>query len=556
MLGALVLAQWIAVAFFAISTRHNGWLFYQGGDQTAYYTTAWVLSDRELPVTPIGYGWPLALSPIAAWAGANYIAALPAIVLAQFALLLPIAVLCVFALAARLGGRRFGYVAAGFWVAVPYLCVPLFVERYHERYVEQVLPQSLGLTGMADFPSMVALLVAAVFCFRALDRDAPADAILAAFAFGVAAGIKPANLLFLAGPALAFLVARRFRQLLVPFAAALLPALFTLALWKSRGLGSLPAFASGATPETMGLGGPLGRYLQIDFAHLYENFRGLREFFWSGTLLVWLGVAGTVGAWRRSPPKAALLLGWLGAFVLFKGSTAEAAVDSGSLFRLLMPAFPAFLLLAVCIPFCLPALGPRLWRHYAPEARSWFRARDSLLIEAAAIFVVLPALVIVAVEPLHGARVAKDLAARTFISVDNRLALEAEPRKGGTRLSWSEPPTGKTRVFYRLYRSPPVFYGGDPTLPPAIDGIRCVPGRRYVPDCFLEMSSITTTRRLSLGVDSRDGEWVYRVGMAANWADDEALGDVLMLGPPLRVASSPARPREAAARGGRRAAPE
>ena len=32
-------------------------LFYQGGDQTFYYTTSWVLSDWHLPTTPIGYAW-------------------------------------------------------------------------------------------------------------------------------------------------------------------------------------------------------------------------------------------------------------------------------------------------------------------------------------------------------------------------------------------------------------------------------------------------------------------------------------------------------------------
>ena len=36
----LKLVQWIAVAVFALRTERNGLLFYQGGDQTFFYTTA------------------------------------------------------------------------------------------------------------------------------------------------------------------------------------------------------------------------------------------------------------------------------------------------------------------------------------------------------------------------------------------------------------------------------------------------------------------------------------------------------------------------------------
>ena len=46
------------------------------------------------------------------------------------------------------GRRRSGSIA-------PFVAIPLFVERYHAQYVDQFLPQPLGLTAMADFPSMV-----------------------------------------------------------------------------------------------------------------------------------------------------------------------------------------------------------------------------------------------------------------------------------------------------------------------------------------------------------------------------------------------------------------
>ena len=69
-----------------------------------------------------------------------------------------------------------------------------------------------------------------------------------------------------------------------------------------------------------------------------DNMSGLREYFWSARLLQWAPLAGTVAVARRSLPAAGLLAGWLFAFVLVKGSAPVATVDSGSFFRLLMPA--------------------------------------------------------------------------------------------------------------------------------------------------------------------------------------------------------------------------
>ena len=160
-LAALVLAQWAATAIFAASVERNGWFFFQGGDQTWLYSSAWALSDGFLPPTIVSYAWPLVLAPVALFAGPDYLAALPAIVLLQVLLLQPLALLCVYAIAARLGGRLVGYAAAAAWIAAPFAIIPLWDPRYHERYVDQFLPQALGLTGMADYPSMVAALVAA-----------------------------------------------------------------------------------------------------------------------------------------------------------------------------------------------------------------------------------------------------------------------------------------------------------------------------------------------------------------------------------------------------------
>ena len=72
------------------------------------------------------------------------------------------------------------------------------------------LAQALGLTQQADFPSVVAVLVSAAFTVRALKAAMYREALLAGTFAGVALALKPANALYLGGPALAFLLARRW----------------------------------------------------------------------------------------------------------------------------------------------------------------------------------------------------------------------------------------------------------------------------------------------------------------------------------------------------------
>src|SRR5207253_3001963 len=64
-LAGLVVVQWLALLGLVASIRHNGWLFYQGGDETFYYTAGWGISGGHLPQTAVGYGWTLLLAPIA-----------------------------------------------------------------------------------------------------------------------------------------------------------------------------------------------------------------------------------------------------------------------------------------------------------------------------------------------------------------------------------------------------------------------------------------------------------------------------------------------------------
>ena len=144
--------------------------------------------------------------------------------LIQIIVLAPIALWCIYELGARVGGRVVGYVAAVVWTLGPYIAIPLFVHRYHDRYVDQFLPIPLGLTAMADYVGIVALLASALFAVRVVENRDAHTAVLAGLTAGFAGLIKPSNLIYIGAPIVLLLAARRWRELAVG-AAAMAPAL-------------------------------------------------------------------------------------------------------------------------------------------------------------------------------------------------------------------------------------------------------------------------------------------------------------------------------------------
>ncbi len=88
---------------------------------------------------------------------------------------------------------------------MPFAVIPLWRDDYHERYIEQFLPGALGLTGLADFQSMVLLLVGSVLFLRSLQTRAWPEAVAAGFVVGFAVGTKPSNGLYVAAPVAAAL---------------------------------------------------------------------------------------------------------------------------------------------------------------------------------------------------------------------------------------------------------------------------------------------------------------------------------------------------------------
>ena len=214
----------------------------------------------------------------------------------------PLATWAVYALAARIAGVGAGLWCAALWVIAPYAAIPLFVDRYHERYVEQFLPQALGLTQLADYPSMVLLLAFGRRSLaRALEPGRLHEAIAAGLLAGYAAGVKPANYLFLAGAGAAFVLARRWREARCLRPRAAFPR-GRRARLEGEGARARAGPGGGgrgrrrpsprcSTASTRSTGTPGGR-----------TCPGLREYFWSARLLQWAPLAGTVAVARRSLP--------------------------------------------------------------------------------------------------------------------------------------------------------------------------------------------------------------------------------------------------------------
>ena len=313
-LGVILIVQIVATIALFFSINRNGWLTYQGGDQIWLVTSGWLLGDGTIGYALTSHGWPMLLAPLTWITGSSSIELLPLTTVLQVGVLGPIATLAVYDIGARLAGRLAGLWCAAAFVAAPFLAIPYFVQRYHDSWVDQFLPQALGLTQQADFPSVVAVLVSVAFTVRALQAGALREAVLAGTFAGVALALKPANALFLGGPFLAFLLARRYLHAGL-FAAALGPALLALTIWKAKGLGEVPLFALEEVKLAAGAGDPavasvtswFDRTVHLNFDTWKQNMSNLREFSWSARVIQFLPLAGAIAVARRSVPAAASL---------------------------------------------------------------------------------------------------------------------------------------------------------------------------------------------------------------------------------------------------------
>ena len=503
--------------------RHNGWLYYAGGDQLWHYTGAYLMAHGHLPPTFVGYGWSILLLPIAPLAGPNLVSALPVIVLFDTLVLLPVALLCVYGIASRIAGRLFGYWAAAVWIAVPYLGIAFVEPGYHQKWTELTVPQFVGLTPGVDFPSTVALLVSAYFCLRVLDSARWYDGAVAGLAAGYSIAIKPSNAIFLFAPAVLLLVLRW--RAAIPFALALAPSLLTLVLWKYRGLGELAASPAPTVRLAGGAGDLFSRIngTQLNnWNHLHDVLLALREHFWIARVIEWLPIAGAVALLIRTRRGFLLIGAWFAAYLLVKATYIHASVDDASFFRIVMPGFPAFVILAAAVVLLVP--GVRARPAPAP-ARDRDRRLTVALATAFAVFAVAPLAVVAAVTPLHdGGRDALRVNA-SEVPVSPAIAPVASAEGNAVRLSWRSQRTAPAGVFYTVLRT---------KLPNG--GVGCAPKlNNSSQDCRLYVEAPASTRSTSYVDRPGPGSWTYRIGVSANWLDDFGLGDVYVVSRPVAV---------------------
>ena len=530
MLVPLLAAQWLAQIVFALSVHHNGFLFYQGGDQIWYYTTGWLAGHGVVPKTLISPAWSLLLAPFALIIGPGYISALPVAMLIEALVLTPIALYCVYDIGSRIAGRLIGYLAAGLWVFGPYVAIPLFKQSYHAKYVDQFLPHPLGLTMMGDFPSVVCLLAAGALLVRTYQTRRVEWAIAAGIVTGLAVLTKASNLIFLATPVVLLLIGKRHREL-GAFALALLPALGALALWKYRGYGTLPAFGNGYAPQRLALGThelgvtgsvftPYHKYANIDWSHLQNNLDGLAEVFFSLRVLEFLPFAGAIAVARRSWSLAIALSVWFWLYFVIKGSDSVSSVDSGSFFRLLLPAIPPLVLMVACLPVLVPRWGPVLAERFpAPVPRVPGRR---VLIAALVLFGLVPLVVAGALQRIDSSG-RSIIVHEIAVPVDSGVGLRAAVAADGTvRLRWNDSAEGSSRVFYRVLR----LRGQSDVHCVTTDGTT---------NCFFAGRPRQTTRATAALDRPRPGTYTYRIAVAANWVDDPHMGDAFLVSSPVTV---------------------
>jgi hypothetical protein len=249
---------------------------------------------------------------------------------------------------------------------------------------------------------------------------------------------------------------------------------------------------------------------------------GLREHFWVARVMEWLPVAGCIALLARSR-RAFLLVGsWFIVFLLAKGTYIPASIEDASFFRILMPAFPAYLLLAAAVVLLVPGARARPAR-LSPILGG--RRLSIVLAAAVLVFAAVPLGVIAATPRLHDSgRLAVHLG-DTLVPVVPALGLTATTEGGVVHLTWRPRPARTASVFYQVLRTKGV--GG---------GVVC-PGRlrNSSDNCQLYVDAIKPVRAPSYDDRPSPGGWSYRIGVAANWLNDSSLGDVYYVSAPVSV---------------------
>ena len=525
--GALVLVQWLVLWHEALHrVQHNGWLYQNGDDGPWYWTSAWTLSSLHLPYTSVGPGWPLVLSPFAAIFGPVMTDGLPAVIALNMLVLAPAAVVGMYLLGERIAGRVFGLWAAALWVVLPVVGVALHRATHRETIVDFFLPTGRGFNALSDFPSAVCAIYAGWLVLRAYDSDRLLDGALAGLVVGYLVLLKPANGPLAAAAVLLLLVTWRLRALAATCVAAV-PAAIALAIWKKSGTGSVPALSGGG-----GGGGKKGggstpavvdnahRYINIDFHHLAANAHALREIFWSLRVLEFLLVAGTVGLLLRARWRGAFVVAWFALFGLIKGSAPYSNVYDTSLYRFLLPAWPAWVLIVGGVVFCWPT-GAAARVRAAAETRARAAAtvpvRRELVAGAAVLLAAVPLCTIAAASPAAPGKVVdQNYVGSPVAAVDFGLK-DTRTDDHTIRLTWRPRTTHASTTYV-------VFKAGDQG---------CVFATRTL--CRFKMQYIGQTRTPAFVDDQATSHRFYRIGLAIGTRAQRDNPALLLVSTPLEV---------------------
>jgi hypothetical protein len=194
-----------------------------------------------------------------------------------------------------------------------------------------------------------------------------------------------------------------------------------------------------------------------------------------------------------------------------------------------MPALPAFALLCASVPLLVPTFLDRMGPRLAPVPGR--RPGRNATIAVVAFLAVVPVAVILASSPVHVARAPGVSGAYVIPQiVVNEIGVPAdggvvslEVRRVGDAnlLTWSDS-TSRARTFYRVYRA---------SASRGFSEMVC-DHRGSVDRCDLRMETLAITRAHRYVDRNPPPDAIYRIGVSANWLDDEARGDVFAISPP------------------------
>jgi hypothetical protein len=208
-------------------------------------------------------------------------------------------------------------------------------------------------------------------------------------------------------------------------------------------------------------------------------------------------------------------------FFVLKGTYVNARVEDASFWRLMMPAYPAFVVLVAAVPLLIPGMRAR-----TAAAKPWQVSRrlvvavSVVLVAALSLF---PIALVAATKPIRGSNAEAFVLGATLVPTSAAFHPRLDVADGRVRLQWQSVRSRAGTTSYTIYRR-----SGD-------HDVFCGPIRNAPDLCTLYADRVGTTRATTFVDHPGKGTWTYRIGVTANWIDDPKAGDVYVFGPQLNV---------------------